>query len=305
MPPTLSGSGDGGPFARASIFYNTRQVREAFRLLLTAGDELGHLDTYRHDLVDLGRQVMGDIAQQKLHPELRAAFAAKDAKRFDLAAAAYYEAITDCDRLLRTHTMFQFDHYLEYPLRAGSNDEENAKWEQNARRMITLWGGNLSGYAQRQYGGLMADFNLPCWKAFLNGLSRELHGDKSKNSETGQSVTERWINDRKTYPVAAEGDAVVVAREILRKYIPKEVPQDGTLKLGQFTGRWEYQAEGKKYVREFPENGTLNLFINGNLHQAWKGFKRSIDGDEIILRKADGTVFGKHSLPDDRIRKKP
>ena len=63
--------------------------------------------------------------------------------------------------------MFQLGRYLQYPRRAGSNDKENAKWEHNARLLITLWGGNLSGYAQRQYGGLMADFNLPCWKAYL------------------------------------------------------------------------------------------------------------------------------------------
>lgn len=296
MPPSLSK--EGGGFARASIFYNTSRVREAFRLLLAAGDELGSLDTYRHDLVDLGRQVMGDVAQQKLHPELRAAHAAKDAKRFDLAATAYYDAITDCDRLLRTHTMFQLGRYLQYPRHAGSNDKENAKWERNARLLITLWGGNLTGYAQRQYGGLMADFNLPCWKAYLDGLSRELHGDKSKKAESVKSVTERWIDDRKAYPVAAEGDSVAVAREILRKYCAVDEPRNGTLHPDQFTGKWVYQEAGRKHVREFREDGSLNLFINGNPSQNWKGYTWSIDGEDIILRKADGTVFGKHRLKD-------
>ena len=296
MSPTLAGGGDN--FVRASIFYDTRQIREAFRLLSAAGDELGTVDTYRHDLVDLGRQVMGDVAQQKLHPELRAAYAAKDAKRFDLAAAAYCEAITDCDRLLRTHTMFQLGRYLQYSRRAGSNDQENATWEHNARLLITLWGGNLSGYAQRQYGGLMVDFNLPCWKAYLGGLSRELHGDKSKGPETAKSVTERWIDDRKAYPVAAEGNAVAEAREILRKYCPVEEPQTGALKPDQFVGKWLYQAEGKKYVREFREDGSLNLFVNGSIHPAWKGFTWVIDGNMILLRKTDGTVFGRHGLKD-------
>ncbi len=241
---------------------------------------------------------MGDIAQQKLHPELRAAYAAKDAKRFDLATTAYYNAITDCDRLLRTHTMFQLGRYLQYPRRAGSNAKENAKWEHNARLLITLWGGNLSGYAQRQYGGLMADFNLPCWKAYLSGLSRELHGDKSKNPETAKSVTERWIDDRKTYPVAAEGNTLTVAREILRKYCPAEDPKSGGLTPDQFVGKWVYQAEREKYVREFREDGSLNLYNTGNANSGWKGYTWKIDGNEIVLRKADGTVFGKHRLKD-------
>ena len=49
-------------------------------------------------------------------------------------------------------------------------------------------------------------------------------------------MTERWIDDRKAYPVAAEGDTVAVAREILRKYCPVENPKNGTLKPDQFTG---------------------------------------------------------------------
>jgi alpha-N-acetylglucosaminidase len=223
MPPSLSR--DGGDFVRGAIFYDSVRVREAFRLLLDAADELGDRDTYRFDLVDVGRQVMSDIAQQQLQPELRDAFEAKDSARFRRAADAYCEAILDCDRLLSSHTMFQFGRYLKYPLAAGGTEEARAQWERNARRIITLWGAQdspLFGYAQRQYGGLMRDYNLGCWKLFLDAVGKSLRdGGKFSADREVREFTEGWIQSRKTYPVEAEHDPVVVARMIWEKYADK------------------------------------------------------------------------------------
>ncbi|HEY1790175.1 MAG TPA: alpha-N-acetylglucosaminidase [Verrucomicrobiae bacterium] len=223
MPPSLSEQGGG--FARASIFYDTGRVREAFRLLLAAANDLGNQDTYRFDLVDLGRQVMSDLSQQQLQPELRAAFEARDAARFDQAAVAWREAMTDTDRLLRTHRLFQFGHYLEFPLKAASNATDDARYEANAKRLITLWGqrdSELFGYAQRQYGGLMGDYNRGEWQLFLDYCSKVLHeGGKFDAATADQMVrqyTESWINRRDSYPAVAQGDAIAEARMIMEKY---------------------------------------------------------------------------------------
>jgi alpha-N-acetylglucosaminidase len=220
MPPSLSE--DGGAFVRGSIFYDTTRIREAFRLLLSAAGELGDRDTYRHDLVDVGRQVMSDIAQQQLHTELRAAFVAKDKTRFKRATDAYCEAILDCDRLLSSYETFQFGRYLKYPIAAGGNAFTKARWEHNARRLITLWGGPdnpLFGYAQRQYGGLMRDYNLRCWKLYLDAAARSLRdGGKAPSTDIVREFTEKWIGEQKAFPAEAEGDPITVARMIWEKY---------------------------------------------------------------------------------------
>jgi alpha-N-acetylglucosaminidase len=295
VPPSLGK--DGSNFSRASIFYDTGKICEALRLLLAASDDLGTVDTYRFDLVDLGRQMMSDLAQQKLHAELRAALAAKDAKRFDLAAAAYLEAIRDCDRLLRSHRMFQLGRYLKYPRAAGASDAENAQWERNARRLITQWGGSLAGYAQRQYGGLMADYNYGCWKILLDGESARLHGTKAQAESVG-AFTETWINDRKPYPEEAEGDTIAIVRQILEKYSRPAASAAVATGAQPIVGKWSYTADGKKYVREFREDGSLHLCINGASHAGWKGFTWTEKDGEVSCRKADGTVFGKHRLQD-------
>lgn len=228
MPPSLAPNG--GSFVRGPIFYDTAKIREAFRLLLSAADELGTQDTYRHDLVDVGRQVMSDIAQQQLYAELRAAFAAKDKARFKLATEAYYEAILDCDRLLSSHKMFQFGNYMKYPIAAGGTANIKAQWYRNARRLITLWGGednSLFGYAQRQYGGLMRDYNLRSWKLYLDAAGKSLRdGEKAPSGEIVREFTEKWVAEQKQYPAEAEGDPVAAARMIWEKYAAKAAKVD-------------------------------------------------------------------------------
>jgi alpha-N-acetylglucosaminidase len=220
MPPTLSENGGG--FVRGSIFYDSSKVREAFRLLLAAAEELGDRETYRYDLVDLGRQVISDIAQQELHAELRAAFAAKDAKRFQKASDAYCEAILDCDKLLSGHTLFQFGHYLQYPLSASDSEKGKARWEENARRLITLWGDHdspLFGYAQRQYGGLMRDYHLESWKLYLDAAYESLRsGEKFSPGKKVRDFSEKWVRSREQFAVEATSDPIVAARMIWEKY---------------------------------------------------------------------------------------
>jgi alpha-N-acetylglucosaminidase len=223
MPPSLAE--DGGSFVRGAIFYDTARVREAFRLLLAAAGELGNQETYRRDLVDLGRQVMSDIARQQLYVELRAAFTAKDKARFKQASDAYCGAIVDCDRLLASNSMFQFGRYLKYPLAAGGTAAVKAQWECNARRLITLWGvkeNSLFGYAQRQYGGLMRDYNLRSWKLYLDAAASSLRGDgKAPAGGIVRDFTEKWIHETKAFPAEPEGDAIAAARMIWEKYAAK------------------------------------------------------------------------------------
>ena len=221
MPPSLAK--DGGGFVRGAIFYDAAKVREALRLLLEAAGELGGLDTYRYDLVDVGRQVMSDIAQQQLHVDLREAFAARDVARFKRAADAYRQAIVDCDKLLGSHAMFQFGRYLKYPLAAEGTAAVKGQWERNARRLITSWGGrdsSLFGYAQRQYSGLMRDYNLQCWDLYLDAAAESLRGGSGKlpGDGTVREFTQRWIESRKEYAVTATGDPVALARMIYQKY---------------------------------------------------------------------------------------
>ncbi|RYD37753.1 MAG: hypothetical protein EOP87_02900 [Verrucomicrobiaceae bacterium] len=95
------------------------------------------------------------------------------------------------------------------------------RFERNARTLITLWGGrdsSLFGYAQRQYGGLMRDYNHRTWKLYLDAAARGMRDGTAPGGDLVRDFTEDWLKERKRYPVAAEGDPVSAARMIWEKY---------------------------------------------------------------------------------------
>jgi len=225
MRPTFSAKG--GAFVRSPIFYDYKKVQKAFKLLLKASDDLGDQETYQHDVVDLARQVMSDLSQKELHVELRKAYKAKDAARFDKAAKRYLEAIKDVDTLLLTNWKFLLGHWLGMATRKATGNAAEAKlYEKNARNIITTWGGknaNLHDYAQRQYGGMMGDFNYTRWKFFLDHCSKALNAKKPFNSgpveKRIRNYEEKWVNQQKTYPTKTQGNAITEAKKIEAKYI--------------------------------------------------------------------------------------
>ena len=211
----------------------------------------------------------------------------------------------DTDRLLRTHPLFQLGHYLRGARAAGADERERAQWEQNARRLITLWGGPgspLFGYAQRQYGGLMSDYNLPAWKLFLESAAGALREGRPFDVRAAdaavRSYTEAWIHRRDEYPEEAEGDTIEAARRIADTYLAGELPAVWPPVVQAIVGRWRYAAGGKNYVREFREDGSLHLYVDGVEQTAWKGYTWTAQSGEIACRKADGSIFGRHRFRD-------
>jgi alpha-N-acetylglucosaminidase len=80
----------------------------------------------------------------------------------------------------------------------------------------------LFGYAQRQYGGLMADYNLGSWKLYLDAAGKALREGKKFSGNGGvRAYTEKWIHERQEYPVRGEGDTLAIARMIWDKYAAK------------------------------------------------------------------------------------
>lgn len=116
---------------------------EAWRGLLDAADELRDVDPYRFDLVHVARQVLS--------------------ARRDRSKGLDREQITrDMDRLLGTRKEFLLGRWLEEARRWGDTDEERARMEWNARRVITMWGATtrLDNYARKEWSGLLAGYYI-------------------------------------------------------------------------------------------------------------------------------------------------
>ena len=113
--------------------------------------------------------------------------------------------------------------------RAGDNEQERNLYELNARNIITTWGdknNNLHDYAQRQYGGMMGDFNYTRWKIYLDAISKALHGNGKFNGGATEAAIrnyeDKWVHSQNDYPTKAQGDPIAIARKIKAKYVTVE-----------------------------------------------------------------------------------
>ena len=64
-------------------------------------------------------------------------------------------------------------------------------------------------------------------------------------------------------------------------------------------GKWEFKADGYTYVREFFKDGTFRGYRNGHPVNWFDGASWKYEDGLFVLRKADGSVFGRNKVSGD------
>lgn len=214
-----------GQFARAPIFYDVNRVREALWFFIKAAKEFKGEETFRYDLVDLTRQAMSDKAQEMLG-ELKEAYTEKNTPLFIEKSKKYLHAIKDLDEVLSSNEMFLLGNWLKKASDRAHNEEQLKLYEYNARNLITQWGPKdslLKDYAQRQYGGMMGDFNYRRWKLFFDNVIVALHNNEKLDWETTNAKIsdweDEWANDTSKYPTEANTFSIEKIKNIFITYL--------------------------------------------------------------------------------------
>ena len=208
--------------------YPAGVLAKTLRQLLAAEPELGRIETYRHDLVNLMREYVSNHAST-LHGEVMAAVQAKDPAVFRQKSAEFLQLLRDEDELLATNEEFLLGKWLEDAKRWGNTDAERAKLEWNARRLLTLWGKgtNLRDYAMKEWSGMLTGFYAKRWEIFFTRMQEALDAGKPFNQAACHAEIYKFENDwssaRETYPAAPTGDSVAIARRLFDKYCPKPI----------------------------------------------------------------------------------
>jgi len=152
-------------------WYPVSDLVTAWQLLLAAAPTFPGSPTFTHDLVDLSRQALVNLAPQYYH---RAEAAYREGSLLDLhrAGRAMLEVLADLDRLLATSSGFLLGPWLAAARTLATNDQDAALYEFNARNQLTLWGpdGQIMDYAGKQWAGLVADYYIPRWQAGTSPL---------------------------------------------------------------------------------------------------------------------------------------
>ena len=213
----------------ASPPYDNARLAEAWKDLLQAADDFRDVDPFRFDLINVARQVLSNHAAT-LHGDLVKAAKEKDAKAFEESSQRFLQLIRDLDELLATRKEFLLGGWLEDAKRWGTADAERARFEWNARRVLTQWGqtGALDDYARREWAGMLSDYYLKRWLWFLHEMGASIENGRPFDDKAFRDKlrewTAAWSDHTETYPTQPQGDSIEVARRMWTKYAAQIIP---------------------------------------------------------------------------------
>ncbi len=197
--------------------YDPNKLEEAAREFLRAGKELGDINTYQADAVDLVRQVVANRGLNVYH-QMVSAYEAKDKARFNQATDAFRMLIRDQDTLVGTRRELMLGNWLAEAKGMAATEEEKTLFEKNARMLITYWGPDDTNavardYAYKEWSGLLQGFYLPRWEMFIRELNARLDG-KTAQEPNYFAFEKEWTEQRNTYPATPSGDPVTTALRV-------------------------------------------------------------------------------------------
>ncbi|HTV61716.1 MAG TPA: alpha-N-acetylglucosaminidase [Verrucomicrobiae bacterium] len=218
--PSLRGDPDG--MLSAEIPYDNSDLIRAWGYFLRAGSAARESSAFQRDLVDTTRQALGNIGLT-LRDQMAAAYDRKDAAAFQKAASRFMALGRDLDQFLGTRSEFMLGKWTRDAESWAANKDEQAYYEEDARSIITVWGGGLTDYAGRQWNGLMRDYYLPRWQLLIDATLTELKGGKPVDR---QALENAWReHDLKfaasgggPYAVRPRGDYFLMSSNLFKKY---------------------------------------------------------------------------------------
>jgi len=209
--------------------YDPRILAQALDSLLAASPSLGVNDAYRYDVVNLARQVLGELGLPLIN-QVQAAFDRKDLPALRAAEARVVDLLRDLNTLAGTRREFLLGVWLADAQRWGTTPAERRLYEWNARNIITLWGSkctegqndDLNLYAFKEWEGMFTSYYLPRWEAFFTLLNQSVATgepfDRAPFAAAMCTWEQQWSSETSSFPTEPQGDAVQTARTMMNKY---------------------------------------------------------------------------------------
>lgn len=128
---------------------------------------------YQHDMVDMTRQVMAN-AFASLYSDLVSTYnSSGTADQLSQQGKKMDDLLSALDAVLGTNKNFRLSTWIAAAKGwAHGNQSYTSYLEYQARNQITLWGpnGEITDYASKQWGGLVASYYAPRWRLFVEYL---------------------------------------------------------------------------------------------------------------------------------------
>ncbi len=236
-------------WSKMKNYYDPQSTLSAAQLFLKGAEALAPLNNnLEYDLVDIVRQALADQARVQYQHTI-ADYKAFNVEGFRSNADRFLRMLLLQDSLLATRSEFRLGHWTQQAISCGTTPEERKLYEWNARVQITTWGnrycadtGGLRDYAHKEWQGLLKDFYFPRWKAYFAALLAQMEAWQRPQPEllaTGPNANktsselfamalpqeveidwyameEPWTLKQNPYTAEPEGDALDMARRVMR-----------------------------------------------------------------------------------------
>lgn len=219
--PTLKGHGTWTVNPR--IIYDNRDLFRIWETMLNSKGNQSR-DSYVFDVVNIGRQVLGNYFKQ-VRDEFTAAYENKDKYTAERKGREMMNILYDMDRLLSCHRTFSLGEWISDAEVFGENKEEKEYYKKNARTLITTWGErgqHLNDYANRSLSGLTMGYYAPRWQMFINSVCDALENgtefDEKKFKEISKDFEYDWAENDFVYSHTPRKDGVEMSKKLLEKY---------------------------------------------------------------------------------------
>ena len=217
--PCLTGTGCN--YVKNKTSYSNAKLVKVWQLLLEAGDE--GRDTYEFDLVNVGRQALGNYFRD-LRDDFNQASLSANIDSMAKRGAEMRELLDDITELLACHPTFSLRRWLEDARSMTDDPAQKDYYERNARTLITYWGGDrLFDYANRAYAELNDQFYAERWRRFIDMVMADAKAGRQFGQKAfNESISEfehNWTEPSQ-YKVRylPDGDGVATSRMLYAKY---------------------------------------------------------------------------------------
>ena len=212
-------------FMPTEILYDPAVIQKVWSMFLSVSDsDISKVEKYRYDLVDITRQALSDRFYS-FYQKLNDSYFVGDVDGVRDNGVTMMELMTDLDTLLNTNEYWMLGEWIEMARKHGTNEEDQDWWEFNARNQVTLWGpdGEISNYASKQWGGLIAGYHQPQWKLFIDSVEKAVANNQDFDQsafvkEYMSKLAQPWQNATDKYPTKPQGDTIKVACELYNKW---------------------------------------------------------------------------------------
>jgi alpha-N-acetylglucosaminidase len=183
-------------------------------------------DTYLFDVVNLGRQCLGDYFQE-LCVYFNEAYNSSNVDSLRLVGNKMKNVLQDIDALLACHPTFSLKDWIVAARAMGIDSAEKDYFEKNARTILTVWGGEggLVDYASREWAGLVSNYYAPRWIKFIDKVTdcvaHHQKFDQDAFSKERLDFDWKFIEPTTMLEYPQSTDGIALAKKIYKKYFGK------------------------------------------------------------------------------------